>query len=230
MFQAPPQLEKSWQEVLKEEWEKPYIQKLADFLAQERASKTPIYPPKHEVFAAFQKTPFEKVKVLIMGQDPYHGPGQAHGFSFSVKPEVKMPPSLKNIFKELTQDLQIPPPEHGCLLNWAEQGVLMLNAVLTVRENEPLSHRKKGWEEFTDAVISKLSNRQDPVIFVLWGKAAEEKCRSILDSNPAHIVLTAAHPSPYSAHSGFFGCQHFSKINQHLKKLGKDPIDWGRKI
>lgn len=220
----PPQLEKSWKEALKDEWQKPYLHQLAQFVAQERASGVSVYPDQKNVFNAFNHTPYDQVKVVIVGQDPYHGPNQAHGLSFSVPQEIKCPPSLKNIFKELKEDLGIEPPKHGCLSSWAQQGVLMLNAVLTVREHSPGSHAKKGWEQFTDAVVGSLNVRKDPVIFVLWGKTAQDKCQHIL---PHHFVLTAPHPSPYSAHSGFFGCKHFSKINELLKKQEKDPIDWG---
>lgn len=223
----PPQLEESWKEALKDEWQKPYLLQLVDFVSQERASDVPVFPSKQEVFNAFNHTPFDKVKVVIIGQDPYHGPQQAHGLSFSVPPGVNPPPSLKNIFKELKEDLGIEPPNHGCLAGWAKQGVLMLNAILTVRAHSPHSHHGKGWEEFTDAVVTKLCARKDPVIFVLWGKAAQDKCRHILSNNQnRHFVLTAAHPSPYSAFSGFFGCRHFSKINEILKTQGKEPIHW----
>lgn len=222
-MQPPPQLEKSWKEALKEEWEKPYLNWLAQFLAQERESNIPIFPAQQDVFRAFE-TPFDQVKVVILGQDPYHGPGQAQGLSFSVPNKVRPPPSLLNIFQEMKDDVGIPPPNHGSLIKWAEQGVLLLNAVLTVRMREAASHRGKGWELFTDAVISKLAERPDPVIFVLWGKAAQEKCQNAL--KPHHIVLTAPHPSPYAAHMGFFGCRHFSKINNHLKRLEKEPINW----
>ncbi len=222
----PPQLEESWKEVLKNEWSKPYLKELAEFVAQERALY-PVYPPPKEVFNAFSHTPYSKVKVVIMGQDPYHGEKQAHGLSFSVAKEIRQPPSLKNIFKEIQDDLGIEPPTHGCLTSWASQGVLMLNATLTVRASNPKSHYGKGWEQFTDAVIEALCARRDPVIFVLWGKSAQEKCRAILDkTTERHHVLTSPHPSPYAAHSGFFGSRHFSKINDLLKRQGKQPIDW----
>jgi len=230
MSLPPKQLEESWKTILKEEWSKPYLLKLAQFLSEERASNVPIYPSKQDVFSAFQYTPYERVKVVIIGQDPYHGPGQAHGLSFSVLPGVPLPPSLKNIFKELQEDLNIPSPPHGCLTSWAKQGVLLLNNVLTVREHTPRSHAGKDWEKFTDAVVLRLCEREDPVIFVLWGKDAQEKCRHILESTARrHFVLTAPHPSPFSAHSGFFGCRHFSKINDLLKRQGKEPIDWAIK-
>lgn len=220
-------LESSWQENLQEEFEKPYIKELSSFLASERTSKN-IYPPQEHVFACFKETPFHEVKVVIVGQDPYHGKGQAHGLSFSVQPGIKPPPSLKNIFKELKEDLGIKDPPHGCLNIWAKQGVLLLNATLTVREKEPQSHYGIGWERFTNAVIAKLVKREDPLVFMLWGKSAQEKCAQFLaDSNAKnHLVLTASHPSPYSAHGGFFGCRHFSKANAFLIEKGKAPIDW----
>jgi len=221
-MKPPPQLENSWTKALEEEWGKSYLTELATFVAHERASG-PIYPPKDEVFSAFNQTPFDEVQVVIMGQDPYHGPNQAHGLSFSVKEPVPPPPSLQNIYKELKEDLGIEPPQHGNLLNWAKQGVLMLNATLTVRAHEPRSHYGQGWEAFTDAVVARLSAREDPVIFVLWGRSAAEKCSHLA---PHHYVLTSPHPSPFSAHSGFFGCQHFSKIQELLTKQGKNPINW----
>jgi uracil-DNA glycosylase len=193
---------------------------------QERSGSIPIYPPKELVFNAFWQIPFDKVKVLIMGQDPYHGPGQAHGLCFSVPVGVPPPPSLQNIFKEISSDLGLPIPKHGCLLKWAAQGVLLLNATLTVRQGEPLSHHGKGWERFTDAVIAALCEREDPVIFVLWGKNAQDKCKRIKGMHSPHAVFTAAHPSPLSAHQGFMGCRHFSKINEQLENWGKSPIDW----
>lgn len=219
------ELEPSWNKVLADEWTKPYMPILAAFVERERQQGLKIYPPKELVFNAFLKTPIAEAKVIIVGQDPYHGPGQAHGLCFSVPKGIQLPPSLQNIFKELNADLGIPIPSHGCLSSWAEQGVLLLNATLTVRDGEPLSHHKKGWEKFTDAVISKLGERKDPLIFVLWGKSAREKCQQI-QANSHHIILTAPHPSPLSAHQGFFGCRHFSKINEILKKLGKKEINW----
>lgn len=210
---------KNWHGILGEEINKPYINDLKTFLEGEET-----YPPKDLVFHAFAMTPYEEVKVVIMGQDPYHGEGQAHGMSFSVPVGVPPPPSLKNIYKELRDDLHIPIAESGCLDKWAKQGVLLLNATLTVRPNEPKSHYGKGWEQFTDAVVAKLAERKDPIVFILWGKSAKEKCAHLLHSH--HVVLTAAHPSPFSAHYGFFGCRHFSKANECLKKWGKTPIDW----
>ncbi len=224
-------LEKSWHEVLKEEIQKPYIQHLKDFLEKEHKAKKVIYPPEPQVFHAFSQTPFPAVKVVIIGQDPYHGQGQAHGLSFSVPCGMPYPPSLRNIFEELKQDVKIPEPETGCLTCWAKQGVLLLNATLTVEANKPKSHYGKGWERFTDAVVAKLVEREDPVVFLLWGKSAQEKCSHIVtrEKNP-HVILEAPHPSPYSVHSGFFGCRHFSKTNEWLKKWGKKPIDWSVRI
>ena len=216
----------SWHEVLKEELSKPYIADLKKFLAQEKAENKIIYPSEELIFNAFLHTPFENVKVVIMGQDPYHGPGQAHGLSFSVPCGIPQPPSLKNIFKEQNQDLNINLPKEGCLSSWAKQGVLLLNATLTVRSGEPKSHYGRGWEVFTDAVVAKLVERKDPLVFVLWGKSAQEKIGSVLEGKTtSHVVLTAAHPSPYSV-LGFFGCHHFSQIKEALKKWGKDPINW----
>lgn len=224
---APFVLETSWQQVLAEELSQPYIAQLAALVEREyTTSPVPIYPPKELIFNAFKKTPFDAVQVVIIGQDPYHGPGQAHGLCFSVAKGVKAPPSLQNIFKELHSDLGISIPTHGCLTSWAEQGVLLLNATLTVRQSEPLSHHGFGWERFTDAVIHKLSERKDPVIFVLWGKSAQEKCRFLKTNAPHDYVLMAPHPSPFSAHNGFFGCRHFSKVNQLLLAQGKPTIRW----
>lgn len=217
----------NWHHVLQEELTKPYIFELKEFLEGER-EKYVVYPPEPLVFNAFLHTAYSQVKVVIMGQDPYHGEGQAHGLSFSVPCGVTPPPSLKNIFLEIQRDLQIPPPQNGCLSSWAKQGVLLLNATLTVRAKTPRSHYGKGWERFTDAVINVLAQRKDPLVFVLWGKSAQEKVESLLqDKKMPHAILTAAHPSPYSAHSGFFGCRHFSQINALLKSWGKEPIDWG---
>ncbi|MBS0628684.1 MAG: uracil-DNA glycosylase [Verrucomicrobia bacterium] len=213
-------LAKNWHARLQEEINKPYIKDLKHFLEGEET-----YPPKDLVFHAFAMTPYEEVKVVIMGQDPYHGQGQAHGMSFSVPEGVEPPPSLKNIYKEMQDDLGIPPAKTGCLDSWAKQGVLLLNATLTVRPNEPKSHYGRGWEQFTDAVVAKLAERKDPIVFILWGKSAKEKCASLLEHSH-HAVLTAAHPSPFSAYHGFFGCRHFSKANELLKKWGKTPINW----
>jgi len=213
-------LAKNWHKLLEEEINKPYIKELKAFLENQE-----YYPPADLVFHAFALTSYPEVKVVIVGQDPYHGPGQAHGMCFSVPKGVALPPSLKNIYKELQDDLGIPPAKTGCLDSWAKQGILLLNATLTVRPNEPKSHYGKGWEQFTDAVIAKLAERKDPIVFILWGNSAKEKCAHLLNTTH-HVVLTAAHPSPFSAYSGFFGCRHFSKANEYLKKWGKTPIDW----
>lgn len=231
---TPFVLEPSWQKQLHDELQKPYMISLATFVAKERTlSGCPIYPSEELMFNAFYQTPFDTVKVLIMGQDPYHGCGQAHGLCFSVPTGIKPPPSLVNIYKELHADLGISKDhKNGCLLDWAKQGVMLLNATLTVREGEPLSHYGKGWERFTDAVIHKLVERPDPVIFVLWGKSAQEKCRFLMQAvtDKRHFVLSAAHPSPFSANNGFFGCRHFSKINELLIQQGKEPINWAINI
>lgn len=224
---SPFEIELSWEKLLDEELHKPYLIEFAAFIKEERLRGISIYPPQELVFNAFSKTHFEAVKVVILGQDPYHGPNQATGLSFSVPHGVSPPPSLRNIFKELQSDLGLPIPSHGCLNNWAGQGVFLLNAILTVRENAPLSHQKMGWERFTDAVFSKLLTREEPMVFLLWGKYAQEKCShfsKVLYQH--HQVLTAAHPSPFSAHRGFFGCRHFSKTNQFLVEKGMEPIDW----
>lgn len=218
-------LEPSWQDALKGELQKPYIQELIQFVDSERNRGEIVYPPEDEMFNALWKTPFHKVKVVIMGQDPYHGPGQAHGMCFSVNRGVPVPPSLKNIFTELQNDLGICPPKHGCLESWAEQGVLLLNATLTVTESNPMAHHGKGWERFTDAVVYALLERTDPIIFLLWGKNAQDKCQHIR-AKSNHRILTAAHPSPLSAYRGFFGCRHFSKVNEMLVAMGGKPIDW----
>lgn len=219
-------IEKSWHDSLKEEINKPYILDLKKFLEEERIKGEKIFPPENEVFNAFKQTPYDQVKVVLMGQDPYHGEGQAHGLCFSVQKGVALPPSLKNIYKEMEQDIGIPPANHGCLLNWSKQGVLMLNATLTVRKGEPKSHYGKGWELFTDGVIRKLCQRKEPLVFILWGKSAKEKCENILNTmDHPHAILTSAHPSPYSA-ANFFGCRHFSKTNELLQKWGIPPINW----
>jgi len=221
----PPQLEPSWAKVLQEEFQKPYMENLKAFIGQERSGPSEIYPPSKEVFNAFFYTPIEEVKVVIVGQDPYHGPNQAHGLCFSVPEGVAPPPSLQNIFKELQSDLGIPIPKQGSLISWAKQGVLLLNATLTVSQASPMSHHKKGWEQFTNAVIQILADRSNPLVFILWGKSAQEKCKYIV-FNSSHLILKAAHPSPLSAYNGFFGCRHFSKTNQFLIDQGKTPIDW----
>ncbi len=214
---------KSWYELLKHEFEKPYYKELQNFLADEYAHYT-IYPEADNVFRALNLVPFDKVKVVIIGQDPYHGPKQAHGLCFSVQKGVDIPPSLQNIYKEIQNDLGYPIPKTGDLTQWAKQGVLLLNSVLTVRSGLANSHRGKGWEQFTSAIIRLLSAREDPVIFVLWGNNAKEFL-SLIDTS-RHYILTAPHPSPLSAHSGFFGCKHFSKCNEFLKYMNKKPIDW----
>lgn len=217
-------IEDSWKKVLKNEFTKPYFLEAVTFLKTEKALNKTIYPQGSLIFNAFNTTPFDNVKVVLLGQDPYHGKGQAHGLSFSVQPGIKSPPSLVNIFKELNTDLGLPIPKHGNLTHWAEQGVLLLNAYLTVRENEPMSHGKIGWAPFTDSVISIISAEKVHVVFMLWGKYAQEK-QALIDETK-HLVLKAAHPSPYSADKGFFGCRHFSKANEYLVKNGIDPIDW----
>lgn len=217
-------IDESWKEVLKQEFNKPYFLQIATFLKAEKLSGKTIYPPGGLIFNAFNTTPFENVKVVLLGQDPYHGPGQAHGLSFSVQNGVPPPPSLVNIYKELQSDIGMPIPSHGNLTHWAEQGVLLLNASLTVRANEPMSHARIGWAEFTDSVITKVSSQKEKVVFLLWGKFAQEK-QSLVDATK-HLVLKAAHPSPFSADKGFFGCRHFSKTNEWLVKNGIDPIDW----
>jgi len=224
----PFEIETSWHVALKEELQKAYLFKLAAFLEKERTAGITIYPPKELVLNAFRLTPYDQVKVLIVGQDPYHGPGQAHGLSFSVPKGVRPPPSLKNIYKELENDVGFKIPDHGCLIPWAKQGVMLLNATLTVRQADPMSHHGIGWERFTDSVIAALNKREDPVIFVLWGRSAKEKIARIkeFEGHKQHFILSAAHPSPYSANNGFFGCRHFSKINEILQSLNKDPINW----
>ncbi len=218
------QIEESWKEILKDEFSKPYFQQIATFIKAEKALGKTIYPPGSLIFNAFYKTPFDKVKVVILGQDPYHNKGQAHGLSFSVPKGVNKPPSLVNIFLELKNDLGIIPAIHGNLEKWAEQGVLLLNATLTVRANEPGSHSKIGWIDFTNEVIKKISDEKDGVVFLLWGKFAQDK--QILIDETRHHVLKAAHPSPFSAEKGFFGCRHFSKTNELLMKHANEPVDW----
>jgi len=219
------QIEPSWKEVLKNEFTKPYFLEIVTFLKIEKNAGKIIYPPGPLIFNAFNQTPFNKLKVVIIGQDPYHNPGQAHGLSFSVPNGIKPPPSLVNIYKEIQNDLGIPMPAgYGNLINWAQQGVLLLNAILTVRANEPASHSKIGWMNFTDTVISKISDEKKGVIFLLWGKFAQEK--QLLIDETKHFVLKAAHPSPFSADKGFFGCKHFSKANELLTDQGLPPINW----
>jgi len=217
-------IEESWEEILKDEFEKYYFQQIVDHVESEKRTGNTIYPVEQLIFNAFNKTPFSKVKVVILGQDPYHNPLQAMGLSFSVPNDVLPPKSLINIYKELNTDIGIPIPTSGNLTSWALQGVLLLNAVLTVRANEPASHAKIGWIDFTNVVIKKISDQKEGVIFLLWGKFAGEK-QSLIDETKHHI-LKAAHPSPLSAYSGFFGCKHFSKTNEILIKQGVNPIDW----
>ena len=215
----------TWTDLLAEEKQKHYFKETLAYVAKQRAKGVTVYPSPNEVFTAFAITPFEQVKVVIIGQDPYHGPNQAHGLSFSVKPEVKIPPSLKNIYKELTQDISgFVMPDHGYLLPWAEQGVLLLNTVLTVEESKAHSHKHLGWEQFTDKVIEVLNNYGNNIIFLLWGSHAQKK-GSVIDKNK-HSILTAPHPSPLSAHRGFLGCKHFSTTNNLLIAQGKQPINW----
>ena len=218
------QIEESWKQILKEEFDKIYFQHIVTFLKAEKNSGKIIYPPGPYIFNAFNKTPFSKVKVVLLGQDPYHNKGQAHGLSFSVPDGIAKPPSLINIFKELESDLGILPPASGNLEKWASKGILLLNASLTVRQNEPGSHSKIGWLQFTDTVISKISEQMNGIVFLLWGKFAQEK-QSLIDETK-HYVLKAAHPSPFSAEKGFFGCRHFSKTNELLSLQNKEPIDW----
>lgn len=213
----------SWKQALADEFQKPYFYTLADFVKAERVEHV-VFPPPGQVFRAFDVTPFDEVRVCILGQDPYHNAEQAHGLSFSVQRGVKPPPSLVNIFKELKADLGCEPPKHGDLTHWAEQGVFLLNAVLTVRAHQPGSHREEGWETFTDAVITKLNEREQPIVFVLWGRYARNKA-VLIDEN-RHLVVESPHPSPMSASSGFFGSRPFSQINAGLVEAGHEPIDW----
>ena len=217
------QIEESWKKQLQPEFEKDYFIKLTDFVRNEYAS-TQIYPPGKLIFNAFNLCPFDKAKVVIIGQDPYHGPGQAHGLCFSVNDGVAFPPSLKNIFKEIQGDLGIPVPESGNLTRWANQGVLLLNATLTVRAHQAGSHQKKGWEEFTDAAIRALAEQREHLVFILWGAYAQKK-GAFIDRNK-HLVLASAHPSPLSAYNGFFGNKHFSRANEYLMAHGENPVSW----
>ena len=212
-----------WDEILADEFDKPYYSRLRAFLKEEYSART-IYPNMNDIFNALKASSFEKTRVVIIGQDPYHGPGQAHGLCFSVKRPVEPPPSLKNIFKELQSDVGFQLPDHGELTRWAEQGVLLLNTVLTVREGAPNSHKGKGWENFTDRVISELDRKETPVVFLLWGANAKAKAKII--TNPLHQKLETVHPSPLSAYGGFFGCKHFSRCNEILITSGQKPIDW----
>ncbi len=212
-----------WAEKISAEYKKPYYRELFNFIKEEY-SKVVVYPPSEDIFNAMHLTPLSKVKCVILGQDPYHEPGQAHGLCFSVKPDIKIPPSLENIYKELHDDIGFEIPNHGYLEEWAKQGVLLLNTVLTVQAHRAFSHRGKGWEQFTDAIIRTVSEIDRPVVFLLWGKPAQEK--KALLNNPKHLILEAPHPSPLSAYRGFFGCRHFSKANDFLMKNGETPIDW----
>ena len=216
-------ISKSWYEILNPEFEKQYYKDLQKFLVDEYSHYT-IYPEPDNVFNALNLVPYDKVRVVIIGQDPYHAPKQAHGLSFSVQKGVDIPPSLQNIYKEIHNDLGYPIPKSGDLTQWAKQGVLLLNSVLTVRAGNANSHRGKGWEQFTSAIIDKLNQRNEPIIFILWGNNAKEFAKNI--DTTKHFILTAPHPSPLSAYSGFFGCKHFSKCNEFLKSINQQPIDW----
>lgn len=217
-------LHASWLAKLKPVFDAPYMTALSDYLRAEKAQGHTIFPESKHIFAAFAATPFEQVKVVILGQDPYHGDDQAHGLSFSVPPGVRIPPSLKNIYKEIASDLSVPIPSHGYLMAWAEQGVLLLNSVLTVRRGQAASHQGKGWELFTDKVIDVLNREHENIVFMLWGSYAQKKGAAI--DKYKHCILTAPHPSPLSAHRGFLGCQHFSKTNAYLSSKQKTPINW----
>ena len=216
-------LKNDWAPLLETEFKTPYYQELRSFLVHEYKTRT-VYPDKHDIFNALHYTPFHEVKVVILGQDPYHGSGQAHGLCFSVKPTVLVPPSLVNIFKELEADLKFPRPDHGCLIPWAKRGVLLLNTALTVRAGQAASHRRKGWEFFTDRIIDILNQNERPVVFFLWGNHAREKSAAI--TNPRHLLLQAPHPSPLSASRGFFGSRPFSQANDYLIKHGRSPVNW----
>lgn len=216
-------IEQTWKQILDQEWDRDYFIKLTDFVRNSYRSQT-IYPPAAKIFAAFDACPFDKVKVVILGQDPYHGPGQANGLCFSVSPGIELPPSLINIFKEVSSDLGTPMPSDGNLERWAKQGVLLLNATLTVEAHKAGSHQGRGWEEFTDAAVRKLAEDRDGLVFMLWGSYAIRK-GAFIDRN-RHLVLTAPHPSPLSAYRGFFGCKHFSQANQWLQAHNQTPIEW----
>lgn len=223
MTKINPELHDSWKSILMEEFNKEYFQELKSFLVEEK-KKHKVFPPGKNIFEAFNRTPFDTVKVVLLGQDPYHGPGQAHGLCFSVPYGVNPPPSLVNIFKELKSDMNINIPDHGNLENWAEQGVFLLNATLTVRAHQAGSHQNKGWEEFTNSVIKKVSELKQNVVFLLWGRYAQNK--EVLIDNSKHHILKAAHPSPFSAYNGFFGCRHFSQANNYLNSAGLEPVNW----
>jgi uracil-DNA glycosylase len=216
--------EPEWQAALASEFDRPSLKGLSSYLQQEAADGKVIFPPSADLFSALRLTPLSNVKVVILGQDPYHGPGQAHGLSFSVRPGVKLPPSLRNIYKELNSDLGIAPPTHGFLEPWARQGVLMLNAVLTVESGKPNAHQKRGWEQFTDAVIQRVADQEAPCVFILWGAYAQKKAEHVDEGR--HLIIRSAHPSPLSAHNGFWGTKPFSKANDFLASHGRKPIDW----
>lgn len=217
-------LEDSWKQRLGPEFEQPYMRQLKQFLQQRKSAGARIYPPGSLIFNALDSTPFESVRAVVLGQDPYHGPGQAHGLCFSVQPGVQTPPSLKNIYQAMQRDLGTQPASHGCLQAWAERGVLLLNAVLTVEAGQAGSHQGKGWERFTDRIVELLNQERDHLVFMLWGSAAQRKGAVVDESR--HLVLRAPHPSPLSAHRGFFGCKHFSRANQYLEQHGLEPVDW----
>lgn len=224
MNKVKPKIEQSWNSLLSDEFQSDYFSTLREFLVAEKESQT-IYPPGSLIFNAFNHTPVDKVKAVILGQDPYHGPDQAHGLCFSVNDGIRFPPSLKNIFKELATDIGMNEPPSGNLTKWADEGVLLLNATLTVRKSNAGSHQGKGWEQFTDAAIRKLSCERQTLVFLLWGRFAQNK-ESLINKENGHLILKAPHPSPFSAHTGFLGCKHFSKTNEFLASNGIDPIDW----
>jgi len=223
MVKIEPKIHESWKEILYDEFQKDYFVNLKQFLVEEKKKYT-IYPPGNLIFNAFDKTPFNEVKVVIIGQDPYHGPGQAHGLCFSVPQGIKIPPSLRNIYKELHSELACEIPNHGNLEKWAEQGVLLINATLTVRDSQAASHQKKGWETFTDSVIRTIANKKENIVFILWGNYAQSK-QVFIDENK-HCIIKSVHPSPLSASRGFFGSKPFSQTNNYLKASGIEPIDW----
>lgn len=224
MSERPVQLAEDWKQALGDEFQQPYMQQLRAFLLEEKAAGKVVYPPGPLIFNALNSTPLGRVKVVIIGQDPYHGPGQAHGLSFSVQPGVRTPPSLQNIYKEIQRDLGYPIPSHGCLQSWAKQGVLLLNAVLTVTQGQAGAHANRGWERFTSRVIELLNEQGEHLVFMLWGSYAQKKGQVIDTSR--HCVLKSVHPSPLSAHRGFIGCGHFSAANVYLQESGREPIDW----
>ncbi|MEE9433227.1 MAG: uracil-DNA glycosylase [Sphingorhabdus sp.] len=221
---ANPAIHESWREALQREFDSPYMAALRDFLNTEKAAGKRIFPHSSNWFRALELTPLDDVRVVILGQDPYHGPGQAHGLCFSVQPGVRTPPSLQNIYKEMRDDLDIAPADHGFLEHWAKQGVLLLNSVLTVEAGQAASHKGRGWEQFTDAIIRIIDAKQQPVVFLLWGAYAQKKAAFV--AGEAHLVLKAAHPSPFAARNGFFGCQHFSRCNSYLEDRHLAPVDW----